>query len=485
MAELAATPPERNQMSEEGTSSRTSVKVYVPQGSLGVGIFPDEIDHALAQEPDVIALDAGSTDSGAAYLAKGVSKNDRGSVKRDLRLLMRAQQEAGIPILVGTAGQAGGDANVDWTRDIVLEIAREEGYAPKVAVLYSEQSRELVKQKLAEGRISALPPLGDLEEEQVDSCLHIVALMGPEPYFRALEAGADIIIGGRTSDPAVIAAYALWKGAPAGPAWHAGKVAECGGQATSANTGQRGVMIEVHADGFDIEPVDPGFRATVESISGHLLYENKNPWRLTEPGGELDVTACEYVQLTDRKVRVTGSRWLPRPYTMKLEGASGDLFQTIMIVGIADPDVLADPQAFHDKMLVVLRERARSATGAADDDFHISLRMYGWNGVSGRPPAPGSVPLEIGLMGVITAGSQELASEIAKACNPYFFHMPLRMGMELPSYGWAFTPGDIDRGPVYQFVLNHVVSIDDPLELVRSEMIDVERSEVGAGAQGQ
>lgn len=468
-------------------SESTSVRVYVPQGSLGVGLFPEEIEYALAHKPDAIALDAGSTDSGAAYLAKGVSKNDRGSVKRDLELLMGAQHEAGIPILIGTAGQAGGDKNVDWTRDIVLEIAGEKGYTPKVALLYSEQAPTLVKQKLGAGKISNLPPLGDLDEAQIDSCVHIVALMGPEPYFAALEAGADIIIGGRASDPAVIAAFPLWKGAPAGPSWHAGKIAECGAQATSANTGQRGVLMEIHADGFDVEPVDPSFIATVDGISGHLLYENKNPWRLTEPGGELDVTGCEYVQLTESKVRVTGSQWHPQPYTMKLEGASANLFQTIMIVGIADPDVLADPQAFHDKMLAVLTERAKSATGVEDGDFHISLRMYGWNGVSGMAPPPGSVPLEIGLMGVVTAKTQELASDIAKACNPYFFHMPIRMGMELPSYGWAFTPGDIDRGPVYQFVLNHVVSIDDPLELVRIELLDSDdlKVKVAGHAQGQ
>jgi hypothetical protein len=219
----------------------------------------------------------------------------------------------------------------------------------------------------------------------------------------------------------------------------------------------------------------------VNSISGHLLYENKNPWKLTEPGGELDVTGCDYVQLTETKVRVTGSQWHPQPYTMKLEGASGNLFQTVLLVGIADPDVLADPQAFHDKMLLALTERARSATGLSADEFHISLRMYGWNGLSGMPPPAGSVPLEIGMLGVITAGTQAIASQIAKACNPYFFHMPIRMGMELPSYGWAFTPGDIDRGAVYQFVLNHVVSVDDPLELVRITMTDsgTERTEGG------
>ena len=448
------------------------VRIYVPQGSLGVGIFPEEIDYALARKPHAIALDAGSTDSGAAYLATGKSKNDYRSVKKDLALIMGAQQRAGIPVLIGTSGQAGGDKNVDWTLDIALEICAEQGYNPKIAVLYSEQDPVVIKQKLADGKIRNLPPLGDLDEATIDRCLHIVALMGPEPFHAALEAGADLIIGGRSSDPAVIASFALWKGAPPGPTWHAGKIAECGSQATTANTGQRGIFIEIGEDYFDVDPVDPTYKATVETISGHLLYENKNPWRLTEPGGELDVTESEYIQLTESKVRVTGSQWIPKPYTMKLEGATGDLFQTIMIVGIADPEVLAAPEVFYDIMYTQLNQRAINSTGLSPDDFNISLRMYGYNGVSGMKPPPGKVPMEIGMMCVITAKSQEEASQIAKACNPYFFHMPLHMGDELPSWGWPFTPGDVDRGPVYQFVLNHVVCVDDPMELVRMKILD-------------
>lgn len=454
----------------------SSVKIYVPQGSLGVGIFPEEVEYALAWGPDAMALDAGSTDAGAAYLAKGVSKNDRGSVKRDLTFLMDAQQKAGIPLLIGTAAQAGGDMNVDWTRDIALEIAREKGWSPKIAVLYSEQTAETMKGKLADGKITNLPPLGDLDAATLDNCLHIVALMGPEPYHKALEAGADIIIGGRTSDPAVIAAFALWKGAPAGPSWHAGKIAECGAQSTTANTGQRGVLIEIHKDGFDVQPADPKTKALVTGISAHLLYENKSPWRLTEPGGELDVTKSEYIQLTENTVRVTGSVWDPKPYTMKLEGATGDLYQSLLIVGIADPKVLAEPEVFHDHMLMRLKDRVKASLGLNEDEFDISLRMYGYNALSGMKPPPGSRPLEIGLMGVFTARTQELAHAIANACNPYFFHMPIRLGEELPSYGWPFTPAEVDRGPVYQFVLNHVVHIDDPLELVRMEILDVAKA---------
>lgn len=458
-------------MNDRGPGS--SVKIYVPQGSLGVGLVPEEVDYALKWGAQAMALDAGSTDAGAAYLALGKSKNDRGSVKRDLGYLMEAQARAGIPLLIGTAGQAGGDGNVDWTRDIALEIAREKGLTPKIAVLYSEQSAETIKRKLKDGKIANLPPLGDLDERTLDECLHIVALMGPEPYHAALEAGADIVIGGRTSDPAVIAAFALWKGAPAGPAWHAGKIAECGGQVTTANSGQRGLLIEIDADGFDAEPADPALTTSVQSVSAHLLYENKSPWRLTEPGGELDVSACRYEQLTAARTRVTGSVWHPKPYTMKLEGATGSLFQSLLLVGIADPKVMAEPEVFHDHMLMQLTKRAKQATGLDESEFNISLRMYGYNAVSGVTPPKGSKPLEIGLLGVFTARTQELAHHIANACNPYFFHMPVRLGDDLPSYGWPFTPAEIDRGPVYEFVLNHVVHVDDPMELVRLEWLDV------------
>ncbi len=111
------------------------IRILVPVGSLGAGVRDEELRYGLERGAQAIATDAGSTDSGAAYLALGKSKNDRGSVKRDLKLLMKAGAEAGIPVIVGTCGQAGGDLNLDWTRDIVLEIAEELGLKPKIALL--------------------------------------------------------------------------------------------------------------------------------------------------------------------------------------------------------------------------------------------------------------------------------------------------------------------------------------------------------------
>ncbi|HEY0686566.1 MAG TPA: acyclic terpene utilization AtuA family protein [Steroidobacter sp.] len=448
--------------------------VLVPTGSLGAGVREEEILYGISRGAQVIASDAGSTDSGAAYLAKGMSKNNRGAVKRDLTILMKAAAEAKIPILIGTSGQAGGNLNVDWTRDIAVEVARELGIRPRIALLYSEQSREAVKAKNKAGRIRPLPPCGDLADETIDSCEHIVAVMGPEPYIAALQAGADIILGGRTTDTAVIAAFALMKGAPPGASWHAGKIGECGAQCTEKEIPGSGVLLRIDESGFEVEPLNAVNRCTPHSVSAHMLYENSNPFHLIEPGGVLDVTEADYVQTEFRTVRVTSSVWREKPYTMKLEGAASGRFQTIMLVGIQDPIVLRDLEGFERRMLEGLYDRVKKTMGLAPDDFHISLRLYGWNAVSGeRVPAGTPAPREVGVLFVATAATQDTATQIAKACNPFFFHMPMPGHHEMPSYGFAFTPADIERGAVYEFKLNHVVDVDDPMELVRTEWIDM------------
>ncbi|NVJ64160.1 MAG: acyclic terpene utilization AtuA family protein [Flavobacteriaceae bacterium] len=459
-----------------------SVKIIVPVGSLGAGVREEEIAYGIRQGANAIASDAGSTDSGAAYLALGISKNNRGSVKRDLSILIKAAMEARIPLIIGTSGQAGADKNLDWTYAIAAEVCDELGVSPKIARLYCEQSKALLKQKNAQGKISPLPPHGPLQNAAIDSCERIVAVLGVEPYLHALSEGVDIILGGRTTDTAVIASYAIAHGAPWGPSWHAAKIAECGAQCCVSPTNGAGVLLSIDEHGFDVEPLNIDNRCSPQSVSAHMLYENANPFQLIEPGGVLDVSDAEYTQADSRTVRVTGSKWLKKPYTLKLEGAGIGRYQTVMLIGIQDPGVLARLNEFHDNMLHVLNERVQKTMGLSADEFHISLRMYGWNAVSGDvPPADTPPPREVGVLFVATAETQEIASQIAKACNPYFFHFPVNFDEELPSYGFAFSPADIDRGPVYEFKLNHVVSLDDPMELVRIDMTTYQAKEVAHG----
>lgn len=462
---------------EDYKTLENEVVVLVPTGMLGAGVKRDHIRYGISRGAAAIAVDSGSTDSGPSYLARGVSKMNREAVKQDLIVLMSEAYSAGIPVLVGTCATSGTDQGVDWARDIAVEVANELGIRPKIACLYSEQSAGVLKRKNGEGKITPLAPMGALTDDVIDSCDHIVALMGPEPYIEAIRQGADIVLGGRTSDAAVLSAIPLMRGAGAGPSWHAAKVSECGGQCT-VHMRRGGVLMRVGQDAFDIEPLDPENRASPETVSAHMLYETTDPIRLFEPGGILDVFDASYAWANDRVTRVTGSKWEPQPYTMKLEGARSGPYQTIMLIGIEDPDVLANLDKFHDQMHEVLTERISRLFSEETTDFDISLRIYGWNGTSGRPvPAGTPPPLDVGVMLVITAPTQDIANRMAKSVNPTFFHMPMRSDMELPSYAFPFTPAEIPRGQVYEFVLNHVVQTKDGVELVRTGWTDLSKSE--------
>ncbi len=450
-----------------------TIDILVPVGALGIGIKASDVRAGIAAGAHAIACDAGSTDSGPAYLATGRSKYSRAAIKADLEILVRAQAEAGIPLLIGSCGTSGCDAALDWTRDIVLEIARAHGLRPRIALLYSEQQPALLAARAAEGRITPLAPMtGDIDPALLTECSHIVALMGPEPYIAAIEQGADIVLGGRTTDTAVLAAVPLMRGAGRAAAWHAGKIAECGGLCTT-HAREGGVMIRVGREAFEVEPLGEVARCTPRTVSAHMLYENSDPFLLHEPGGILDVTEARYQALDERCVQVDGARFIERPYTMKLEGAGTGGWQTLMLVGIQDRAVLDEVDRFVRQMHEALVRRVNESMGAEAGVFDISLRPYGWNAVDGTPVDAGTpAPREIGLLFVATAATQELATQIAKTCNPWFFHLPLDPDRPMPSYAFPFSPAEVERGQVFEFRLNHVVHVAHGMELVRTVFVD-------------
>lgn len=447
--------------------STEATKILVPTGALGTGLKAEDVERGIIAGAHVIACDAGSTDSGPAYLATGSPKYSRDAIKADLKILVRAQAKARIPLLIGSCGTSGCDIAVDLTRDIVLEIVEEFDLSPKIVVLYSEQDAATMISYAEAGQITPLAPMEAVNSTVFRECSHIVALMGPEPYIAALNAGADIILGGRTTDTAVLAAVPLWHGHDRAACWHAGKIAECGGLCT-VDPRNGGILLTVSGDSFVVEPLALENRCTAYTVSGHMLYENSDPIRLIEPGGIVDVSNAIYEGIDDRRVRVSGASFLPMPYTMKLEGAGSDSFQTIMFVGIRDRGVLAEIDRFIEGMHRTLVERVDEAMGSMVGNYDISLRPYGWNAVTGRTEqTQPAIPEEIGLLFVATAETQELANRIAKTCNPWLFHMPIDPGIELPSYAFPFSPAEIDRGAVHSFKLNYVVHVKDPLELVR------------------
>lgn len=445
-------------------------RVLIPSGALGLGYDPVALERGIAAKPDIIAIDGGSTDSGPSYLGRGVSKYSRSSTKLEWKGLLEARALADCPLVIGTAGTCGADSAVDWLLSITLEALSELGLSAKVAVLKSGQPAERVKAKLAAGGIQPLQPVRDIDAALIDSCTNIVALAGAEQIAAALDTGADVVIAGRTTDTAIIAALPLMRGDHAGAAWHGAKIGECG--ALCATNPQSGViLLDVDDAGFTVTPLADGARATPHTVSAHMLYENSDPFLLHEPGGSLDVSGATYVAVDDRSVRVSGSDWKPaRDYTVKLEGARIGGYQTILLALLRDRRYVENAEAWCDDITRKCRAKVQKRLSIAPEDYDLELRLIGKNATLGALETHPSHPAEIGVLGIVTAQSQELANEIGKMLNPYLLHHPLTSEEEQPTFAFPFSPAEIDRGPIYEFCLNHVMTLDDPMEAFTLEI---------------
>ena len=449
------------------------VKVLIPSGALGLNYDAQALQRGIDARPDIIAIDGGSTDSGPSYLGRGVSKYARASIKLEWAGLMAAAAEAGCPLVIGTAGTCGADSAVDWMLDITREIAAEQGTHPRIAVLRSGQDPAQIAQAWQEDRITPLPGAPEIDAEGIRACTNIVALAGAEQVAAALDTGADIILCGRTTDTAIIAALPLQHGVDAGAAWHAAKIGECG--ALCASNPQSGVlMVEFdEAVGFVIHPLAEGAHATPHTVSAHMLYENSDPFILYEPGGHLDVTQARYRALDETRVHVSGARWMASDrYTVKLEGARVAGYQTVLMVLLRDAHYVANAQAWADDITAKCLEKAGQRLDAPPDSYSIELRLIGQNASFGDLEAREAAPVEVGVMAIVTAQTAALADELGKMLNPYLLHHPLTREEEQPTFAFPFSPAEMPRGAVYEFALHHVMTLDDPMQAFALEVVE-------------
>ena len=231
----------------------TSITVLTPTGTLGYGFGAEALARGMSLLPAVIAVDAGSTDPGPHYLGSGETLVSRFSMKKELADLIRVSCEARIPLIVGSAGGAGSRAHVDWTAEIVREIAHEDSRSIRLATIYSDISIERAKEAVRAGEIQDFEAGTTLTEADLDATTALVAQMGHEPICEALDGGADSIIAGLGRDDFTIASFPIWKGADPALSIHMGKILECG--AFSAEPFAMDVMLgTVHDDHFILEP---------------------------------------------------------------------------------------------------------------------------------------------------------------------------------------------------------------------------------------
>ncbi|HKK30678.1 MAG TPA: acyclic terpene utilization AtuA family protein [Alphaproteobacteria bacterium] len=445
--------------------------VVVSNGMLGYGFREESLHDAIAAGVDLIAADAGSSDPGPYYLGTGKPFVGEAMTKRDLKLLVKAGYDAGAPLIIGSAGGAGGDAQVDFLLRLLREVLTELAIQRKVAVVRTELDKAVVHEALKNQRIQTFETNNPLSPDDINQSEHIVAQMGCEAYWPALRENPDIVIGGRAWDVANIAALPLMRGYPRGLTLHMGKIVECGSLAARPTGGGDLILGRLRDDHFLVEPTHPDKACTVQSVSAHTFYEKTDPLMLAGPGGTVDLTNTIFEQIDPRRVKVTGSEFhAADPYTVKLEGARCAGHRQITIGGARDPRFIAQIDQVQESVLNKIRES--QPVHVDDSQYTVTFHRYGLDGVMGKWEPAKTPAHELGVLIDVIGETPEIAEAVCGLARAAILHVayPGRQATA-GNIAFPFSPAEIDAGPVYEFNIYHLMEIDDPENFGRTEWL--------------
>ncbi|OQV02235.1 hypothetical protein CLAIMM_07469 [Cladophialophora immunda] len=457
------------------------IKIFAPAPMLGYGYDMVDFWTTVMDEstrPDAIIMDSGSTDPGPYMLGSGRTIVSKQAFAHDLTPVLEACADFGIKLLISSAGGAGTNEQVDFLVNVVREISEAKGYRFKVSTIKFANDRQTILKQLQAGAVTPCGPGPALKEEDVTDAVAIVAQMGAEPFMKALEdPEVDIIIAGRSYDPAPFAAYSMHRGVHRDPAWHMGKIVECGGQCAVPKG--RSILAFMEEDSFVLTPVTPGQRCIPRSVAAHTMYEKTRPDRLPGPGGVLHLDNVQFKQQADnRSILIHGATFVPTPtYQIKLEGAAQIGFRSAFIGGIRDPILISCIDQFLEQ---TVRPRTKAAFPTLGEAGGPSLifHVYGKNAVMGPLETATTVSHEIGVLGEVVAATQDEADAIAGLARVMVLHAEYPGQLATAgNFASPLTPLEQSVGPVYKFSVYHLMDVDDPLRFFPIETLFVGRAD--------
>lgn len=215
------------------------------------------------------------------------------------------------------------------------------------------------------------------------------AYLGAEPMAQALASGADIVITGRASDPALFLAPMIHAFGWAMDDWNllgqgtvAGHLLECAGQVTGgyfADPGYKDVpdlarlgfpIGEVGEDGSLVitKVAGSGGAVTAQTCKEQLLYEVHDPRKYFQPDVVADFSQVSVEEIGPDRVRVSGGRGTKRTDTLKISVGYVDSYIGEGQISYAGPGALARGRL----ALEIVRERLK-LTGVAASELRFEL----------------------------------------------------------------------------------------------------------------
>jgi hypothetical protein len=280
---------------------------------------------------------------------------------------------------------------------------------------------------------------GDLEIMEFDGTIKQLgnrllsanAYLGAEPIAEALTGGADIVITGRASDPALFLAPMIHAFGWAMDDWNllgqgtvAGHLLECAGQITGgyfADPGYKDIpdlarlgfpIGEVGEDGSLVitKVAGSGGAVTAQTCKEQLLYEVHDPKRYIQPDVVADFSQVKVEEIAADRVRVSGGRGTKRTDTLKVSVGYVDSFIGEGQISYAGPGALARGRLALD----IVRERLK-LTGVASSELRFEL--VGVESLHGAEVSARAMPNEPYEVRVRVAGRTENLREAIRIGN--------------------------------------------------------------------
>lgn len=434
------------------------LRVLCASGALGFGIPRAPLAAGFARQPHLVGCDMGSVDPGPHYLGSGEMGAAEVMARSDLEAVLTGACASGHSVARGHGRHGGRGGRGGACRPRGGYRARDRAAARSAfqarAHLFEHRRRHQIEAVEA-GHVRPLGSMPPLTIEDARACRAIVGQMGVEPFQRALEAGADMVIAGRSCDTAIFAAVPLMLGYPVGPSIHLSKIVECASLCCVPG-GPDPILGTLEGDSFVLESMDAGRIVTPMSAAAHSLYEEADPYRIVEPDGVVTLDNVKFEAVDERRVRGSGARWTPSEVcTLKIEGASYEGERAILLAATADRRVIEKI----DAILAAVEKKARDVLPRqAQQDLRLSFRRYGPDGVVAWP----TPPREVFLLGECIAPDVETAVAALAVVKQNLLHFGFEGRLSTGgNIAFPFTPPEVRAGPAWRFRIYHVMDAPD------------------------
>ena len=373
-----------------------------------------------------------------------------------------------------------GAANPGAAAIKVLEVLREMGEgSAKVAAILGDDVRDIIKE--LNPRIwETGQSLSELIESLGSDLVSANAYLGSAPIVQALKKGADIVITGRCSDPALFLAPMIYEFGWEEDDWDLkgagtviGHLLECSVQCTGGYFADPPykVVPRIGDIGFPIAIVEENGHGVVTKLEGtgglvtpatckeQLLYEVHDPANYITPDVVADFSNVRLKQIRKDMVRVSGGKGRQRPEMLKVTLGFWEDWIGEAQLGYAGPDAYEHAKFVVDEMIQPMLQDMKTKYEIGE----VRIDYIGVNSLFGAAaPAPQAPPNEVRIRVAVRCKNREIGERIGMEMMNIGIFGPIGWGLATsavtPTLGVYSTL--IPREMVTPQVLLHHVAKD-------------------------